>query len=108
MTRIGDTYKVIENNSGVISLQEVGTQSFISKLSDGGVFYTNGAKNRWGYISKSKFDRTKIKSGLLRRAYITKSLIRDINYNSTDKDFSNYDKTKNLLITDTLDRKSVV
>jgi len=102
LTRIGDTYKVIENNSGVISLQEVGTQSFISKLSDGGVFYTNGAKNRWGYISKSKFDRAKIKSGLLRRAYITKSLIRDINYNSTDKDFSNYDKTKNLLITDTL------
>ena len=102
IVRLGDTYKVIDNNSGVISLQDLATQSIISELTDGGVFYTDGAKNRWGYISKSKFDRTKIKSGLLRRAYITRSLIRDMNYNSGDKDFTNYDKTKNLLITDTL------
>ena len=102
VTRLGDTYKVIENNSGVVSLQEVATQSSILGLTAGGIFYTKGAENRWGYISKSKFDRTNIKSGLLRRAYITKSLIRDINYDSTDKDFSNYEKTKNLLVTDTL------
>jgi len=102
LTRIGDTYKVIENNSGVISLQELGTYSLISGLTAGGIFYTSGAKNRWGYISKSKFDRTNIKSGILRRAYITNSLIGNIDYDSTDKDFSNYDKIKSLLITDTL------
>ena len=102
VTRLGDTYKVVENNSGVVSLQEVATQSSISGMVSGGIFYTAGAENRWGYISKSKFDRTKIKSGLLRRAYITKSLINDINYDSSDKDFLNYERTKNLLITDSL------
>ena len=102
MTRLGDTYKVIENNSGIISLRELGTQSLILGLTAGGIFYTENAKNRWGYISKSKFYKTKIKSGILRRAYITNSIIGNIDYDSTDKDFSNYENVKSLLITDTL------
>lgn len=102
LTRLGDTYKVIEKNSGIISLRELGTQSLILGLTAGGIFYTAGAKNRWGYINKSKFYKTKIKSGILRRAYIDNSIIGNIDYDSTDKDFSNIENAKSLLITDTL------
>ena len=102
VTRLGDSYKVVDANLGTIHLRELATQSIIPSLMEGGVFYTKDANNRWGYISKAKFDRAKIKSGLFRRSYITKSLIRDIRYDSTDKDFMNYDRVKNLLITDSL------
>ena len=102
LTRLGDTYKIIEKKSGIISLRELGTQSLILGLTAGGIFYTSRAKNRWGYISKSKFYKTKIKSGIIRRAYIENSIIGNIDYDSTDKDFSNLENAKSLLITDTL------
>ena len=102
VTRLNDTYKVIENYKGILTLKDLGTTNIIAGLTAHGIFYTTEANNRWGYISKAKIDRTKIKSGIFKRAYITNSLIRDIDYDSTDKDFGNIDKVKNLVISDSL------
>ena len=102
VTRLNDTYKVIENNRGKLTLKDLGATNIVAGLTANGLFYTTEAKNRWGYISKTKIDKTKIKSGIFKRAYITNSLIRDIDYDSTDKDFSNIDKIKNLIISDAL------
>ena len=102
LVRLNDTYKVVMSNDGLLQLKEVGTQSVISGLTGGGIFYTSGALNRWNYISKTKIDRTKIKSGIFRRSYITRSLIRDAAYSTANRDFSNYAQAKNLLITDNI------
>ena len=102
VTRLNDTYKVEENSLGKITLSELGTQSVISGLTGGGVFYTKDAMNRWNYLSKTKIDRSKIKSGIFRRPYITRSLIRDAGYSSADKDFLNKDKIKNLMVADAI------
>ena len=102
LTRLNDTYKVIKNDRGLLSLKDLGTKDIITGLTAHGIFYTAGAMNRWGYISKTKIEKTKIKSGIFRRAYITNSLIRDIDYDSTDIDMANYDRAKNLLVSDAL------
>lgn len=102
LTRLNDTYKVIKNDRGLLSLKDLGTKDIITGLTAHGIFYTAGAMNRWGYISKTKIEKTKIKSGIFRRAYISNSLIRDIDYDSTDIDMANYDRAKNLLVSDTL------
>jgi len=102
VVRLNDTYKVLENDKGKIILKDLGSKNIIAGLTARGIFYTTDAKNRWGYISKTKIDKTKIKSGLFKRSYITNSLIRDINYDSTDRDFNNLTKVKNLVISDSL------
>jgi len=102
VVRLNDTYKVLENDKGKIILKDLGSKNIIAGLTARGIFYTTDAKNRWGYISKTKIDKTKIKSGLFKRSYITNSLIRDINYDSTDRDFNNLTKIKNLVISDSL------
>jgi hypothetical protein len=102
LTRLEDAYKIINNNNGEIHLQEIATQSVISNLLEGGVFYTPDSNNRWGYIHKSKIWKSKIKSGLFRRSYIKDSFIEDSNYDTTDIDFLNYDRIKNLVLSDIL------
>lgn len=102
VVRLNDTYKVLENDKGKIVLKDLGSQNIVAGLTARGIFYTTDAKNRWGYISKTKIDRTKIKSGIFKRSYITNSLIRDINYDSTDRNFTNLTKIKNLVISDSL------
>ena len=102
VVRLNDTYKVLSNDKGKITLEDLGTKNIIAGLTARGIFYTTDAKNRWGYISKTKIDKTKIKSGIFKRPYITNSLIRDIDYDSTDRNFSNTTKIRNLIISDTL------
>lgn len=102
VVRLNDTYKVLKNDRGILTLEDLGTKNIVAGLTAKGIFYTTKAMNRWGYISKTKIDKTKIKSGLFKRPYITNSLIRDIDYDSTDINMVNYDKTKNLLISDAL------
>ena len=102
VVRLNDTYKVLKNERGILTLEDLGAKNIVAGLTAKGIFYTTKAMNRWGYISKTKIDKTKIKSGLFKRPYITNSLIRDIDYDSTDINMTNYDKTKNLLISDAL------
>lgn len=102
LTRLEDAYKVVSVSNGEIQLKEISTQSVISGLLEGGIFYTPEAKNRWGYIHKSKIWKSKVKSGLFRRAYLIDSYIEDFDYNIDDIDFNNYDRVKNLLISESL------
>jgi hypothetical protein len=103
VSRIPDTYKVISNTNGVYQLKEVGTVSQIISLSaSNGFFYTKDAQNRYGHIKKLKIDKTNIKSGFLRRSYITGSLIQNLELNYLDKDFNNLENIKNLVVSDSI------
>ena len=102
-SRLQDSYKVISNTNGIYNLQEIGTYSQIISLSaSNGYFYTSNAENRYGHIKKLKIDKTNIKSGLLRRAYIANSLIQNEDYNYLDKDLNNLEKIRNLIISDSI------
>lgn len=106
ITRLPDAYKVVSNNGlGVYKLEELvtGTSSIISSLTQSiGTFSTINAGNRYGYIKSLKFNKSKIKSGIFRRPYITNSVIENEFYDSLDKDFGNIPKLRNLVITDSL------
>jgi len=106
ITRLPDAYKVVSNNLlGVYKLEELvtGTSSIISSLTQStGTFSTTNAGNRYGYIKSLKFNKSKIKSGIFRRPYITDSIIENDSYDALDKDFSNIPKLRNLVVTDSL------
>ena len=111
MVSLPDTYKVVESSNGTITIRDMATQSIVAGLTGGGVFYTAGGNNRWNYLSKAKIDRTKIKSGVFRRPYVTRSLIRDIDFDSTkyyigSLSDTNYPMLKNTMFLDTLFRST--
>ena len=102
LVRLADSYRVDSNSNGTITLSEIvtGTVSIISGLTAGGRFITDGAENRWGYLSKTKINRTKIKSGIFKRNYIYQSVIQSEGYDSTDKDYNNLNKIRELVLSD--------
>jgi hypothetical protein len=108
ITTLPDTYKILSNINGVIELEEVvtGTYAVLPTLLDGGIFYTSDASNRYGYIHKAKFNRSKIKGGLFRRSYIKGSLIENESYDVNDKDFNNLEKIRSLVISDSIFRNN--
>jgi transcriptional regulator with XRE-family HTH domain len=98
-----DSYKIVNTDfrqTGQLILEELGTNSVISGITQSGLFKITGAENRYGYIYKTKIDKTKIKSGIFRRSYITNSFIENDNNNPKDKDFSNISIVKSLLLSD--------
>jgi hypothetical protein len=100
VTTLGDTYKIISNIiNGQLELQEIGT-NIIQTLATGGSYSTIGAENRWGYIYKAKFDKSKIRSGLFRRSYIKNSLIENEDYDLTDIEFTKTRRLKTLALLD--------
>lgn len=104
IVRLSDTYKVTDTTTGMITLKELvtGTTSIIAGLTTSGVFRTDKAENRWNYLSKTKITNSRIKSGLFRRSYISNSLIQDLDYDVTDRDYNNITKIKNLVLSDIL------
>jgi hypothetical protein len=102
ITKLPDTYKVVEvlDNLKIIKLEEVNTNILNNLIN--GTFSSFSLDNRWSYISKTKFIKSKIKSGLFKRNYFQNSLIRNENYNSSDKDFENELNIKSLLISDVI------
>jgi hypothetical protein len=103
LTRLPESYKILSNINGQLELQEVtATTSVISRLLDGGLSYTRDAQNRYSYIYKALINKSKIRSGIFRRAFIKNSLIEDVNYDLTDKDFNNMLRIKNLMLSDML------
>jgi hypothetical protein len=103
VSRIPDAYKVISNTNGVYTLQEIGTYSQIISLSaSNGYYYTKNAENRYGHLKKLKISKSNIKSGLFRRAYLSGSLIQNLEYNYLDKDFTNLSKIRNLVVSDSI------
>lgn len=108
LVTLPDSYKITSNLGGIVRLEEIhsGTVSVISTLLGGGRFYTDGAYNRYGYISKTKFSKSKIKNGLFRRSYINDSFIEDDSYNIKDKDYNNLEKIRSLVISDSIFRNN--
>ena len=104
VVRLNDSYKVVSNLAGTFTLEELvtGTNSIVAGLTANGVFRTNNADNRWNYLSRTKITNSKLKSGFFRRSHITNSLIQDLDYDVTDKDYNNISKIKNLVISDIL------
>ena len=103
VTKLPDTYKIYEVDNETIKLEELNT-NVLSGLnnSPSGTFSSFRLDNRWSYISKTKFIKSKIKNGLFKRNYFYNSLIRNDDYDSTDKDFDNEPLMKKLLISDVI------
>ena len=99
--RLPDTYKILSVSSNNMILGEVNSD-VISGLTQGGYFTTFNSKNRYNYISKVKFEKSKIKSGLFKRSYFSKSLIKNDNYDSSDKDYNNPNSIRNLVISESI------
>ena len=96
-----DTYKILSVSSNNLLLSEVNS-NVISGLTQGGYFTTNNLNNRYNYISKVKFEKSKIKSGLFKRSYFSKSLIKNDNYDSSDRDYNNMSNIRNLVISESI------
>jgi subtilisin-like proprotein convertase family protein len=101
VTRMPDTYKILSVSSNNLVLSEVNS-NVISGLTQGGYFTTNNLNNRYNYISKVKFEKSKIKSGLFKRSYFSKSLIKNDNYDSSDRDYNNMSNIRNLVISESI------
>lgn len=112
LTRLPDSYKVVNNINGHLHLEEIitGSVSVLSTLLDGGLFLTDGIENRYGYLHRSKFTKSKLKSGLFKRSYINECLIQNDTINILDKDFNSLDNIKSLLLSDILftDNKNIL
>ena len=110
-SRLPDAYKVISksdvssgsNQFGVYELQEIitGTSSQIIGMT-AGYFHTEKAKNRYNYIKSLKVNKSNIKSGIFRRPYIKESIIQSDTYDSSDKEYTNLDKLRSLVVIDSI------
>lgn len=118
-SRLPDAYKVISksevssgsNQFGVYELQEIitGSSSQIIGMT-AGYFYTEKAKNRYSYIKSLKIDKSEIKSGIFKRPYIKESIIQSEIYDSSDKEYTNLDRLRSLVVTDSiyLDKSNIL
>ena len=111
ITRLPDAYKVISKSStsvgvnqfGIYELQEIITGSVSQIIGmTAGYFNTNGVSNRYTYLKNLKIDKSNIKSGLFRRPYIKESILQSDNFDSSDRDYSDLEKVRNLVITDSI------
>ncbi len=99
--RLPDSYKVISDNSSPIILTTV-DDSNIGITQSHGIFITSDAHNRYNYLHKVKFLKSKIVSGIFRRSYFENCLIKNSSYDVTDRDFTNIARIKELVITDSI------
>ena len=107
LTRLPDTYKVTNMSPFIIDeIVATGSTSLVNSLLEVGLFSSYNANNRYGYLHKTKFYKSKIVSGLFRRAYIKGSLIKNDSVDISDKDFTNIEKLKSLIIADTIFSKN--
>ena len=106
LTRLPDQYKIVKDlPKGNYQLQEIiatGSTSVLPNLLPNGKFSSYDANNRYGYLHKAKFYRSKIVSGIFKKTYFNTSLIKNELYDVSDRDFNNIEKIKNLLIVDSI------
>ena len=107
LTRLNDTYKISNIDPFIIDeIVATGSMGVIHNLLPFGIFSSYGANNRYGYLHKTKFYKSKIVSGLFRRSYIKGSLIKNDTIDISDRDFVNVEKMKSLIIADTIFSKN--
>lgn len=103
-----DTHKVIsiteENGSGIVlelePVKETDKEVIINIPNKTGVFTHTNSQNRYTYVHKTKFDKSKISGGIFRRSFISNSLISNDNYNTNDVDFRDLSNIKSLVVSD--------
>jgi uncharacterized delta-60 repeat protein len=102
--KLPDTYKITNRfGNNQYRLKEVtNTTTALAPLLDGGLFFTEGANNRYGYLHQTKFIKNNFKSGFLKRAYVKENLFKNFDINLQDRDFNNILLFKNLLLSDIL------
>lgn len=98
--KLGDSYKIISTNQFPIILEPIGTPLGITQSH--GIFTTNGAYNRYNYIHKTKFVKSKIISGIFKRTYFNECLIKNNSYDINDKDFTNINSIKELIVNESI------
>lgn len=100
--KIPDNYKIIDYTIGsnFITLNLKPINSVI--LGNSVDIYIDNSDNRYNYVYKTKFNKSKIKSGIFRRSLIKGSLIENSEYNVNDKTFNNIKLIKSLLISDSI------
>jgi len=103
LTRLPDAYKItnhqITGTNQIIDLESIYT---FPNLLENGLFLTMGAQNKYGYLHRTKFNKSRLITGIFKRAYIVNSLLKDENFDVSDKDFNNIKKIKNLIFVDTI------
>lgn len=104
LIRLPDAYKVKNRNFPSSTQQKIELEAIngLPTLLENGLFLTSGAENKYGYIHKAKFNRSRIITGIFKRAYIINSLLKDESFDVSDKDFNNIKKLKNLIFVDTI------
>jgi len=102
LTRLPDAYKIKRTINGTTQQLELISLTGLPTLLDNGLFLTTNAENKYGYLHKTKFNRSRLITGIFKRAYITNSLLRDESFDVSDKDFNNIKKLKNLIFIDTI------
>jgi len=103
LTRLPDAYKIVNRQitgtNQIIDLKSIDT---FPNLLENGLFLTMGAQNKYGYLHRTKFNKSRLITGIFKRAYIVNSLLKDENFDVSDKDFNNIKKIKNLIFVDTI------
>ena len=115
VTRLTNTWKIDTIFPFRISEYLVGTTStIVTSLTGSGVFLTspNGltgsitGTNRYNYLHKVRINNSTIKSGIIRRAFISNSTIYSETFDNADYLFSDKVKLKSLFIMDSIFSKN--
>lgn len=103
LTRLPDAYKVSYGSTlKLTELVPIGSTAILPTLLPDGIFSSYDANNRYGYLHTTKFNKSKIISGLFKRAYFRNSLIKNESYDVSDKDFLNIDMLRSLVISESI------
>lgn len=112
VTRLPSIWTITNILTGIYSnrtirLKEYGTQSITSGLTANGLFLTSDGltsslygHNRYNYVHKMRINNSYFKSGILRRSFISDSIIYKDDFNNDDYLFSNIDNIKKMIIID--------
>lgn len=100
--RLPDAWKIVSIQGSSITVEPAYNKSVIAGLTDSGVFMNTDANNRWGRFTRTKINATKIKSGIFRRSSLTNNVIENDFYDPTDRDFTQIDKIKSLVVAEGL------
>lgn len=99
-TRLPDAWKLLQYNPPVAVLNPLYDADVVKGLTDSGVFMTMDANNRWMSFNRTKITNSRIKSGTFRRSALSSNLIENLDYDATDRDFTNRTKIKSLVMSD--------
>jgi hypothetical protein len=115
VTRLTNTWKIDTIFPFRISEYLVGTTStIVTSLTGSGVFLTSPdgltgsitGTNRYNYLHKVRINNSTIKSGIIRRAFISNSTIYSETFDNADYLFSDKVKLKSLFIMDSIFSKN--